>query len=149
MARLKSVAKLDHLRADLAAQSGVVAAVNGLVCEVTVAGVTHLAAVATHVPSLLPGQRVMAAQSTEGDWLVVAAWPAAGSESPFQFDAQTRLLRIHASRLQLSAVGAIELHCGDARVRLTLDGKVQIEGAEVLSSAVGSNRIEGASIDLN
>jgi hypothetical protein len=73
----------------------------------------------------------------------------AGSESPFQFDTQTKVLRIQASRLQLSAVAAIELQCGDACMRLTLDGKVHIEGADVLSSAVGPNRIEGASIDLN
>jgi hypothetical protein len=149
MARPKLVPKHDLNQADFESQLGVVVSVTGTACEVLLAGQTHTAAVATHVPFLLPGQRVMAAKAGEGGWLIVAAWPAAGSESPFQFDVQTRLLRIQASRLQLSAVAAIELLCGDARVRLTLDGKVQIEGAEVLSSAVGSNRIEGASIDLN
>jgi hypothetical protein len=149
MARPKLVSKPDALQASSEAKSGTVVSVNGSVCEFLLAGKTQSAAVATHVLCLQPGQRVMAVQSSDDDWLIVAAWPMAGSESPFQFDTQTKVLRIQASRLQLSAVAAIELQCGDACMRLTLDGKVHIEGADVLSSAVGSNRIEGASIDLN
>ena len=43
----------------------------------------------------------------------------------------------------------IELRCGEAHVRITLDGKVHIEGNDIVSAAMCSNRIEGASIDLN
>jgi hypothetical protein len=149
MAQPKLVSKLAAIRADHELLLGVVLSVSGGACEVLVAGVKRAAAIATHVPSLVPQQRVVLMQAAADDWLVTAAWPAAGSESPFQFDAQSGLLRIHAARLQLSAVGAVELQCGDASVRLSLDGKVQIEGAEILSAAVGAHRIEGASIDLN
>jgi hypothetical protein len=127
---------------------GVVVALSDTGCEVRIAGLLRHAQVATHVPGVQTGQRVLL-QEVNGDCLVTAAWPLPGNEAPFVFDAPSGLLRIQASRLQLAAVGSIELRCGDASVRLTLDGKVQIEGKDLLSAAVGANRIEGASIDLN
>ncbi len=126
----------------------VVVSTSGNTCEVDIAGQHHRAAIATHIPGLQPGQRVLV-QGDLADWLVTAAWPAPGAAPVFQIDVQSGLLRIHAARVQLSALGAIELNCGDASLRLSLDGKVQIEGKDVLSAASGSNRIEGASIDLN
>jgi hypothetical protein len=110
---------------------------------------TITAAVATHIPGLQAGQRVLATQAEPGGWLVIAAWPAAGQPGPYRFDPATGTLHVEAPRLQLAGVAQMELRCGDALVRLSLDGKVQILGAEVLSSAVGAHRIEGASIDLN
>lgn len=110
---------------------------------------TATAAIATHIPGLQPGQRVLATQVEPDGWLVIAAWPAAGQPGPYRFDPATATLHVEAPRLQLAGVAQVELRCGDALVRLSLDGKVQILGAEVLSSAMGAHRIEGASIDLN
>lgn len=110
---------------------------------------TTAAAIATHIPGLQAGQRVLAMRAGPDGWLVIAAWPAAGQPGPYRFDPATGTLHVEAPRLQLAGVAQVELRCGDARVRLSLDGKVQILGAEVLSSAVGAHRIEGASIDLN
>lgn len=118
-------------------------------CEIEIAGMVQQASIATHIPYLLPGQQVAVLEAGTG-WLVVAAWPQPGQvEQPLHFDPATETLHIQAARLNLSALAKIELCCGEARIRLSLDGKAHIEGAEILSAAIGSNRIEGASIDLN
>jgi hypothetical protein len=112
-------------------------------CEIDIDGVRRMATISTHLPYLEAGQKVIAIDTGENSgWLIVAAWP-------IQFDASTGTLHIQAARLNLSALAVVELSCGDARIRLSLDGKAHIEGAEIVSSAIGSNRIEGASIDLN
>ena len=43
----------------------------------------------------------------------------------------------------------IKLECGDAQIRLTPDGRVEIRGRTVVSHSTGLNRIRGASIKLN
>ena len=129
-----------------------VRSVAGAACEIDIGGLPHAAAVATHLPDLVPGQRVAALDGgLDAGWLVIAAWPAPGPAQapPLNFDPATGTLHIQAARLNLSALAQIELRCGEARIRLSLDGKAQIEGTEVLSAAIGANRIEGASIDLN
>ena len=121
-------------------------------CEIEVDGKTYPATIATHIPYIVPGQQVAALDvGGYAGWLIVAAWPATDRhiEAPFAFDPATGTLRIKATRLDLAAVVNIELSCGEARLSLSVDGKTQIEGKEILSAAVGSNRIEGASIDLN
>jgi hypothetical protein len=119
-------------------------------CEIEVAGDIHPALLATHVPGVVSGQQVAAVDGGQAGWLITAAWPLPGqADKPFDFDPATGTLRIHAARLNLAAVASIELQCGEARIRLSVDGKAQIEGKEILSAAIGSNRIEGASIDLN
>ena len=119
-------------------------------CEIDIAGTVYPAAVATHVLQLAPGQQVALFDGGEAGWLVIAAWPLAGQAQPLlHYETATGTLNVHAARLTLSALAAIDLQCGDARLRLTLDGKAQIEGMEILSAATGSNRIEGGSIDLN
>jgi hypothetical protein len=120
-------------------------------CEIDIDGVRRMATISTHLPYLEAGQKVIAIDTGENSgWLIVAAWPILGqAKPPLQFDASTGTLHIQAARLNLSALAVVELSCGDARIRLSLDGKAHIEGAEIVSSAIGSNRIEGASIDLN
>ena len=130
---------------------GMVTSVNAPQCEVTIDGTSQQAIIATHIPFLLPGQQVALVDGgQQAGWLIVAAWPLPGqTEQPMQFNPATGTLSIQAARLNLSALAMIELSCGDAKIRLSLDGKAHIEGAEIVSAAIGSNRIEGASIDLN
>lgn len=115
---------------------------------------------AMHVPLLQPGCRVLAFHDPASDeWFVHAAFAAAAAGTTgalhatapavMQFDAETRTLRLDASRLQLNALDSIELACGTARLKITLQGAVHIMADSITSSAVGSHRIEGASIDLN
>ena len=130
--------------------TAIVKSVSAQHCDVYYDGKLQPAAVATHILHLAVGQRVAVIDGGLAGMLVIAAWPLAGETiSPFQFDAATGTLTIQSARLNLSALATINLQCGEARLRLTLDGKAQIEGMEVVSTALGSNRIEGASIDLN
>jgi hypothetical protein len=108
-----------------------------------------MAEISTHLLALKPGQRVVALTSGDDDWLVTAAWPTSMDETAFRFDEKTGTLHVEAPRLQLAALGSVELRCGNTLVSLGIDGKVEISGTEVLTSAIGANRIEGASIDLN
>ena len=55
----------------------------------------------------------------------------------------------NGEELVLQAETAIELRCGDASLRLSADGRVELRGATVISHATGLNRIRGASIKLN
>lgn len=130
---------------------GIVTSVNASQCEVTIDRALHQAIIATHIPFLIPGQQVVLVDGgTQAGWLIIAAWPLPGqAEQPMQFNPASGTLSIQAARLNLSALAVIELSCGDAKIRLSIDGKVQIEGAEIVSAAIGPNRIEGASIDLN
>jgi hypothetical protein len=140
----------DHMQA--ASQCiGIVTSVSTPQCEVTINGAPHRAIIATHIPFLVPGQQVaLIGGGTQEGWLIIAAWPLPGqAEPPMQFNPATGTLSIQAARLNLSALAMIELCCGDAKIRLSLDGRAQIEGAEIVSAAIGTNRIEGASIDLN
>lgn len=120
-------------------------------CVIEIAGITYPATIATHLLNLRAGQRVGVLDGGDGaGWLVIAAWPQPDQlNTPIEFDSDSGTLRIQAARLNLSALATIELSCGDARIRLSVDGKAHIEGAEIVSAAIGSNRIEGASIDLN
>jgi hypothetical protein len=130
-------------------QVGTVRSVEGNRCELDIAGTTCPAYISTHLLTLQPGQRVVALRDDDSAWLVTAAWPMSPDEPLFRFDPETGALHIEAPRLQLAALGSVELHCGDARISLGVDGKITVLGNEVLSSAVGSHRIEGATIDLN
>lgn len=118
-------------------------------CRITVGNIDVPAHIATHIPQLAAGQKVLAHLDEQGDWLVVAAWPSRDVKPFLRFDPGTGTLLIEAARLQLKGVAGVELRCQDGVVQLGMDGKVQIQGTEILSSAQGSHRIEGGSIDLN
>lgn len=69
-------------------------------------------------------------------------WPLATAPGGVELTAD-------GSRLIVSATEQLVLRCGSARLTLTRDGKVLIEGKHVSSSATGANRIKGGSIHLN
>lgn len=56
---------------------------------------------------------------------------------------------ISCARIELDAGEQIVLQCGKASITLTRAGKILIKGEYVLSSAKGSNKIKGGSIQLN
>lgn len=49
----------------------------------------------------------------------------------------------------LRAEGRLKIVCGQASITLQEDGKILIDGVEVVSKAKGSNRIKGASVRIN
>jgi hypothetical protein len=49
----------------------------------------------------------------------------------------------------LSGQKEVVLRCGKASIALTADGTVVIKGARLLSSAAGSHRIKGGSVQIN
>jgi Domain of unknown function (DUF6484) len=51
--------------------------------------------------------------------------------------------------LVLEARQEVVLRCGKASIQLTADGRVTIRGTQVLSRSDGSNRVQGASVQLN
>jgi hypothetical protein len=56
---------------------------------------------------------------------------------------------ISCARIEMDAGEQIVLQCGKASITLTRAGKILIKGEYVLSSAKGSNKIKGGSIQLN
>lgn len=51
--------------------------------------------------------------------------------------------------VEIAATHALELRAGDAVIRLTGDGRVEIRGLEVISIAEGEQRIIGATVSIN
>ncbi|ABM34330.1 hypothetical protein QRO08_05375 [Paracidovorax citrulli] len=119
------------------------------------------AEIAAHLPWPVPGQRVAVMQDAEEPALVLAAYPlreaaamSNGQDSGVQsagvgFDPTTGTLRIHAQRLDLTALGSVEIRCGDSVLRFNAQGSVVLEAQAITQSSIGPYRIEGASIDLN
>lgn len=119
------------------------------------------AAIATHLPWPVPGQRVAILQDVEAPALVLAVYPlrdvaatSHGDTGGIQsagvgFDPATGTLRIHAQRLDLTALGSVEIRCGDSVLRFNAQGSVVLEAQAITQSSIGPYRIEGASIDLN
>jgi hypothetical protein len=52
-------------------------------------------------------------------------------------------------KLVLEARREVILRCGKASIKLTADGRVTIRGTQILSRSDGSNRVQGASVQLN
>lgn len=152
--RRSQLARAEHLaRADSAPSHhcGLVLSVNVRECRVECGGLVLDAVLAAHLPFVEPRQQVLVLQAEGMRPLVIAAWPdmQASAEPIFQHDADTGTLSISAARLKLAGIASLELACGDGRLAISLDGRVQILGNEIVSAAVGAHRIEGGSIDLN
>jgi hypothetical protein len=128
---------------------------------VEIEGQAMPAEIATHLPWPVPGQRVAVLLDADAPALVVAAYPLrdAAATAPGQdggveaagvgFDPATGTLRIHAQRLDLTALGSVEIRCGDSVLRFNAQGSVVLEAQAITQSSIGPYRIEGASIDLN
>ena len=69
-------------------------------------------------------------------------WPAVPAPDNIEVDADGR-------RLVVKARDKLVLRCGQASITLTRAGKVLIDGTYVSSRATGTNRVKGASIQLN
>ena len=52
-------------------------------------------------------------------------------------------------RLVLEADREIELRCGKSSITLTREGKVILKGVNIVSRASGTNKIKGASVNIN
>jgi hypothetical protein len=58
-------------------------------------------------------------------------------------------VQVDGEQLVLEAKQQIELRCGESSITLRKDGKILIKGAELVSRASRSNRIKGASVEIN
>ena len=56
---------------------------------------------------------------------------------------------IRGRRFSVDTDEEIELRCGEAKLRITRDGKLIILGDEVVSRARGRNRIKGGTVNIN
>jgi hypothetical protein len=126
--------------------------------EMKIGDATVRAVVATHLPALVPGQRVLAACPHDAEPLIVAAYPLAGEASAtskndamaaLRYDAETGTLGIEAKQLKLQGLSSVEIRCGEAVLRFNAQGEVFMQGEAITQSAIGPCLIEGASIDLN
>lgn len=112
------------------------------------------ASLATHVPGVEPGQQVVLqcpSGSSPGHGLIVAAYPLTNGQSApnLHYDASSRTLKISATRLELSGLDTVALRCGEASICLDVQGELCSQADHILSAALGSHRIEGASVEIN
>jgi hypothetical protein len=70
------------------------------------------------------------------------SWPFDDAPAQVEVDVDGR-------RLVLTTKEEMVLRCGKASITLTRDGHVRIRGSSVLSSASGTNRIIGGSVQIN
>ena len=56
---------------------------------------------------------------------------------------------IRGRRFFVDSDEEIELHCGQAKLRINRDGKIIILGEDVVSRARGRNRIKGGTVNIN
>jgi hypothetical protein len=80
--------------------------------------------------------------------VVVGVMLAPGDE-PSEASAPTVDLVIDRKRIVFTAQQEVVLRCGKASIRLSSDGKVVVEGADVVSSARRVNRIRGGAVKIN
>ncbi len=60
-----------------------------------------------------------------------------------------RDVRIDGRRIAFEAQEEVVLRCGKSTIWMRRDGKVVVRGSDVLTRSSGSNRVKGASIQLN
>jgi hypothetical protein len=63
--------------------------------------------------------------------------------------AQSRTLHLKASRILLEAQDELLMRCGEAAFEARKDGKVQVKGRDVVSRAVRTNKVRGATVLIN
>lgn len=68
---------------------------------------------------------------------------------PVSVAGEAELRRQQDGCLLLSAREEIVLHCGQATLRLSQDGRIELRGSTVISHASGLNRVRGGSVKLN
>ena len=60
-----------------------------------------------------------------------------------------RQVQVDGERTLITADREIVLHCGEASITLTREGKILLRGAYLSSRSTGVNRIKGGSIEIN
>jgi len=94
---------------------------------------------------LLAGRRVvlLPLESDEAR-VVIVGWldePAASRPS--------RKIDVDGRRIVITAEQELELRCGEARITLSADGKIRIQGKGILNHARELNRIRGGQVRIN
>ncbi len=56
---------------------------------------------------------------------------------------------VDGGRVELTAAREIELRCGEAAIVLTADGRIELRGSYITSHATSTQRILGASVNVN
>lgn len=64
-------------------------------------------------------------------------------------DATSVALEVDGKHVAVRASEQLTLRCGKASITLDADGRIVIKGAQILTQATGSQRIRGATIQLN
>lgn len=114
--------------------------------------------VATHIPTPTPGQQVLVARAESLPALIIAAYPSDAGDTDentpesgalLHYDEQSGTLSIKAAQLKLGSIGAIELRCGEAVLRLDAHGELFASAETITQAATGPYRIEGATVDIN
>ncbi|CAL8481176.1 DUF6484 domain-containing protein [Caballeronia sp. S22] len=52
-------------------------------------------------------------------------------------------------RMIVSAKRELILRCGEASIKLRHDGRIEIKGENIVTEAIGANRIRGGSVEMN
>lgn len=58
-------------------------------------------------------------------------------------------VELEGETLSLSSDREVTIRCGQASLRLTQAGKIELRGTQILTRATGTNKIKGGSISLN
>ena len=58
-------------------------------------------------------------------------------------------VRVDGKAVRIHASTEIELRCGKSRLVMRKDGRIEINGTHITSRSRGSNRMKGATIELN
>ncbi len=95
----------------------------------------------SEVPLLKAGDRVLVQLLDEGA-VVTGRLRMAGEVPP-------PLLRNAEGRFEIEAVGGICLQAGEARIELTPDGRIWVDGTDITHISSGRMRLQGSTIELN
>jgi hypothetical protein len=72
-----------------------------------------------------------------------------GFLQPLAVDSANLITEVAGERLEISAEREIVFRCGKASITLTRSGRIILRGVDLLSRSSGSNRIKGASVQIN
>jgi hypothetical protein len=95
------------------------------------------------------GREVLVCFAGKENTPVVVGLVVEPGDQPSAADGPSVDLTIDRRRIVLDARQEVVLRCGKASIRLTADGKVEVQGADVVSSARRTNRIRGGAVKIN